>query len=200
MADFGRTAGDYARHRMGFPPAFFDRLETMGVIRTGHRALDLGTGTGTLARGLAARGLNTTGLDRSPALLAEARRLGTEEGLAIEFVEARAEASGFADGRFDVITAGQCWHWFDRSVVGPECHRMLRSDGRLVIAHLDWLPFEGNVVELTEKMIAEFGAKVPKPLSAANEGLYPAWTRDVKLAGFDTIETFSVRRRPALPV
>jgi 2-polyprenyl-3-methyl-5-hydroxy-6-metoxy-1,4-benzoquinol methylase len=62
--DFGRTAADYGRHRAGFPPALFERLEAMGVLRAGMRALDLGTGTGTLARGVAQRGCAVTGLDR----------------------------------------------------------------------------------------------------------------------------------------
>jgi ubiquinone/menaquinone biosynthesis C-methylase UbiE len=55
-ADFGKTAIDYGRHRAGFPDEFFDRLAKSGIIRTGMRALDLGTGTGTVARGLALRG------------------------------------------------------------------------------------------------------------------------------------------------
>jgi hypothetical protein len=30
--DFGRAAGDYARHRAGFPEAFFDRLISDGTV------------------------------------------------------------------------------------------------------------------------------------------------------------------------
>ena len=29
--DFGKTAGDYARHRAGFPPVLFERLAALGV-------------------------------------------------------------------------------------------------------------------------------------------------------------------------
>ena len=52
-ADFGKTAADYGRHRAGFPDEFFERLAAMEIIRGGIRALDVGTGTGTIARGLA---------------------------------------------------------------------------------------------------------------------------------------------------
>ncbi len=52
-ADFGKTANDYGRHRAGFPDEFFERLKALGILRAGMRALDLGTGTGTIARGLA---------------------------------------------------------------------------------------------------------------------------------------------------
>jgi len=54
--DFGKTASDYARHRAGFPDAFFERLFSDGTVRPGQSVLDLGTGTGTVARGLALRG------------------------------------------------------------------------------------------------------------------------------------------------
>ena len=64
--DFAPTAKDYSRHRAGFPEAFFDRLRAFGIGRTGQRVLDLGTGTGTVARGLARRGCRVTGID--PAL------------------------------------------------------------------------------------------------------------------------------------
>lgn len=54
IIDFGRTAADYERFRPGFPESFFDRLVRDGWIAPGQRALDLGTGTGTLALGFAA--------------------------------------------------------------------------------------------------------------------------------------------------
>ena len=60
-ADFGRTAGDYARHRAGYPDFLFQRLMRRGLMRPGMRALDLATGTGYLGRGLAQRGQNLNG-------------------------------------------------------------------------------------------------------------------------------------------
>lgn len=41
--DFGRTAGDYAAYRAGFPDEFFSRLGAMEVGLTGQRLVDLGT-------------------------------------------------------------------------------------------------------------------------------------------------------------
>ena len=54
--DFGKTAFDYARYRVGFPDRFFDRQFETKVVSKGDRVLDLGTATGTVARGLAQRG------------------------------------------------------------------------------------------------------------------------------------------------
>ena len=51
--DFGKTTHDYGKHRVGFPPAFFERLTGFGIGLPGQRILDLGVGTGAVARGLA---------------------------------------------------------------------------------------------------------------------------------------------------
>ena len=114
QVDFGRTADDYARYRVGFPEALFARLEAYGIGRAGQRIVDLGSGTGSLARGFARRGARVTALDLSEDLLAQARALAAAEGLEIETLLAPAEDTGLADGAFDVVSAGQCWHWFER--------------------------------------------------------------------------------------
>lgn len=44
--DFGKTAGDYARHRVGFPDELFVRLTDFGVGEPGQKAPDPGAGTG----------------------------------------------------------------------------------------------------------------------------------------------------------
>jgi len=191
MNDFGRRAGDYARHRAGFPDELYHRLKGFGLVRPGQRSLDLGTGTGTLARGLAQRGLDAVGVDISGPLLAEARRLAADAKLAARFIEAAAERTNLPDATFDMITAGQCWHWFDRPRVGQECHRLLAPGGQLVIAHLDWLPFDGNIVDVTVKAILDFGARFSERLVHAHEGIYPEWTNDARRAGLVDIETFS---------
>jgi ubiquinone/menaquinone biosynthesis C-methylase UbiE len=76
--DFGKTAKDYGRYRTVFPDAFFERLSTLGIGRKGQRVLDLGTGTGALARGFASRGCEVTGVDDvSESMLEEARHLAS---------------------------------------------------------------------------------------------------------------------------
>ena len=71
----------------------------------------------------------------------------------MRYVTARAEQTDLPDASFDVVTAGQCWHWFDRPKAAQEVRRLLVSKGWLVIAHFDWIPLPGNVVEATEKLI-----------------------------------------------
>jgi SAM-dependent methyltransferase len=186
--DFGRTAEDYAAHRAGFPKELFDRLAAMGIGRSGQRLLDLGTGTGTLARGFAHRGALVVGVDPAESLLAEARRLTRGEGVQVDYRVGRAEDIDAPDGAFDVVTAGQCWHWFDGSSAAAECERVLVPGGALVICHFDWLPVPGNVVAATEALILEHNPEWPL---SGGLGMYPLWTLDVAGAGFTDLETFS---------
>ncbi len=53
---FGSVADGYAAYRKGFPVETLDLLARNGVGLAGQRVVDLGCGTGTLARRLAARG------------------------------------------------------------------------------------------------------------------------------------------------
>lgn len=186
--DFGRTADDYARHRAGFPPELFERLAGFGIGRSGQYVVDLGTGTGTLARGFAARGCRVTGIDRSPELLDQARRLDVAAGVVVDYRVASAEATGLPAGSVDVVSAGQCWHWFDRPTAASEARRVLRPGAAIVICHFDWLPLQGNVVEATEALILKHN---PDWGAAGGLGMYPAWTRDLAAAAFGAIETFS---------
>jgi len=186
--DFGKTSADYGRFRQGFPAAFFARLAAFDVGGPGRRVLDVGTGTGTVARGLALGGAAVVGLDPSPAMLAEGVRLDAEAGVTVVRLVARAEAAPFRDGAFDVVTAGQCWHWFDRARAAAEARRLLLPGGRLVIAHFDWIPAAGNVVEATERLIRRHN---PAWTFGGGLGIYPMWLRDAADAGFRNLETFS---------
>ena len=81
--DFGRTHDDYKAYRRGFPGEFFDRLVEDEVIKEGMTVLDLGTGTGTVARGFAKRDAVVIGLDKSELLLREAKALDAEDNVTV---------------------------------------------------------------------------------------------------------------------
>jgi len=185
--DFGLTALDYAKHRAGFPESLFERLLEHGVGRPGHLVIDLGTGTGTLARGFARRGCRSVGVDRAVQMLMQARSLGVTSGVVARYVQSRAEQVGLAPEIADVVTAGQCWHWFARAEAAAEAMRLLNSGGWLVIAHYDWLPLAGSLPEATERLIE---AHNPAWRLGGGDGLYPAWLDDLTRAGFAGVTSF----------
>lgn len=186
--DFGKTADDYARHRAGFPEGFFERLTERGIGLSGQRVVDLGTGTGTLARGFARHGCQVIGIDPAEALLEQARQLDQQAGVSVDYRVGRAEDTGLESASADGVTAGQCWHWFDGAKAAREVRRVLRPDGWVVIAHFDWIPLNGNVVEATEQLIE---AHNPAWKYGGGNGMSPLWLRHLGEGGFQEIETFS---------
>ena len=186
--DFGKTAEDYGRYRAGFPEALFERLAGYGLGLPGQRVLDLGTGTGALAREFARRGCKVTGLDPAEPLLQEARRLDRQAGVAVRYVLGRAEETSFLPGSFDVVTAGQCWHWFNGPKAAVEVRGVLVPGGWFAAAHYDWLPLPGNLVAATEELILRHN---PAWRFAGRNGFHPECVRDAVVAGFGGIETFT---------
>lgn len=186
--DFGRAAADYEDHRPGFPETFFDRLAENRWIEPGQRVLDLGTGTGSLALGFARRGTDVTGLDLSNDLLDVAARRATAAGLVVQFVTGRAERTGLPDAAYDLVTAGQCWWWFNAAEALHEIRRVLVPGGRLVIGSFSYLPLPGNVAARTEDLVLKHNPDWPK---AGWHGIHPEQVEALDRGGFGDIESFS---------
>ncbi|MEE8103912.1 MAG: class I SAM-dependent methyltransferase [Planctomycetota bacterium] len=186
--NFSKTAQDYARFRRGFPDSFFERLTLYGIGRENQRILDLGAGAGSMSRGLARAGCEVSGIDYAQEILVEARKIDAREGLKVAYTLANVEHCCFADGSFDVVAAGQCWHWFDRAKTIKEVKRILVRGGTLLIAYFDWIPLPDSVVEATEEIVL---AHNPKWDRTGSNGLHPEWLRGAADAGFTELETFS---------
>lgn len=187
-ADFGRTADDYRKFRAGFPQSFFEVLKDQGIIAGSECVVDLGTGTGTLARGVARLGCHVIGIDPSAEMLIQARKLAESDGVDVAWKQASAEETGLEDASVDIVAAGQCWHWFDAGKAMRETRRILRKNGLLVIAHFDWLAFSGNVVQQTEELIHQVN---PKWTAGGGVGIHPEWFRHLSEGGFQEIRSLS---------
>ncbi len=187
VVDFGSTATDYDEYRPGFPDSFFARVASRGWLAQGLRALDLGTGTGSLALGLASAGLDVIGLDPSRTLLDVARRRARAANLEVRFVEGVAEATGMSDASFDLVTAGQCWWWFDEAAAMAEVRRVLAHSGRLMIANFCYVPLPGQVAERTEDLVI---AHNPGWTKARETGVFPSQVEALDRAGMIDVESF----------
>ena len=131
--DWGRTSEDYAKFRDIYPPVFYENIVKRGLCIKGQKVLDLGTGTGVLPRNMYAYGASWCGTDISPEQIAQAKRMAEEAGMEIDFRAASAEETDFPDASFDVITACQCFWYFDHKKVVPELARMLKPGGTLLM-------------------------------------------------------------------
>lgn len=187
--DWNRTAVDYARHRAGFPDWFYGRLADRGLFSPHSHILDLGTGTGSLARGFAQAGASVTGLDIADGMMEAARALDREAGVTITYRTVPAEATGCDPESFDLVTAGTCWHWFDAAKASAESARVLKQGGHLLIANLIWLSLPGNVVAATESLIS---AVNPNWNLNQRDWQGGAELAQLAAAGFGSRESFSV--------
>lgn len=181
--DFGRTAADYGRFRVGFPEGFFARLVEWGIGIAGQRVVDLGTGTGVLAREFAAAGCSVTGVDVARELLDDAATHGPE----VVYRLASADDTGLPGDAWDVVTAAQCWHWFDRPKVVAEVRRLLVEGGSLVICGRDYPLDPGTLGGLSEELVLRHN---PGWGAAGSLTDAPRWTEELRANGFGAAHTF----------
>ena len=169
--DWGRTSASYGRYRPGYPEEFYERLAFLGVGTPGQRVLDLGTGTGVLARAFAAQGARVTGVDISQQQVDVARSLSDRAGLEVDYRVGKAEDIAFPAGSFDLISAGQSWLYFDVENVVPKVLDVLAPNGRLVLTHLLWLPTRDPIARASEALVLQHN---PSWSGAGYEGPLPA--------------------------
>ena len=159
--DWGRTSGDYAKFRDIYPPEFYEMILKRGFCTEGQHVLDLGTGTGVIPRNLYRFGAAWCGTDISPEQIEQAKRLAAENGMEIDFRAASAETTDYPDSSFDVVTACQCYWYFDPEKAYPNIARMLKPGGTLLLLYMGWLPYEDAVAGASEDLVRKYN---------------PAWT------------------------
>jgi ubiquinone/menaquinone biosynthesis C-methylase UbiE len=154
--DFGKTSEDYAKYRDIYPDSLYQFLLSRGIGLPGQNILDLGTGTGVFPRAMHAHGARFTGIDISAEQIGKARDLSETQGMEIDFIVRPAEDTGLPSGAFDVVTAFQCFAYFDKEAVLPEIRRLLKKEGVLVIVWMAWLPFEDRVAKAAEDLVLKY--------------------------------------------
>jgi SAM-dependent methyltransferase len=121
---FGSDAERYDRSRPRYPQALIDRVV---AASPGHEMLDVGCGTGIVARQFQAAGCRVLGVDPDERMADIARRLGVTVEIA------RFEAWDPVGRVFDAVVAGQTWHWVDPIAGAAKAAQVLRPGGALAV-------------------------------------------------------------------
>ncbi|MBR6407649.1 MAG: class I SAM-dependent methyltransferase [Clostridia bacterium] len=179
--DWGRTSEEYAKYRDIYPEEFYLKILDRGLCTDGQKVLDLGTGTGVLPRNMYRYGASWTGTDISPEQIEQAKRLSDDAGMKIDFRVVSAEEADFPNGSFDVITACQCFWYFDHERVMPKLARILKPDGKLLILNMAWLPFEDDIARKSEDLVLKYSPN----WSGAGEIRHPIWIPDAAYEYFE---------------
>jgi Methylase involved in ubiquinone/menaquinone biosynthesis len=152
--DWGNSSEEYARFRDIYPDAFYEKIVSLGLCLEGQRVLDLGTGTGVLPRNMQKYGAEFIGSDVSEKQIEQARRLSV--GMDIEYIVSSAEELDFPEESFDVVTACQCFEYFDTRVVLPKLHKILKDGGRFCVLYMSWLSDECEIAKRSEELILKY--------------------------------------------
>lgn len=134
---YDATATDFDSLTDRYSTAIASRMLAIGQVGRSDRVLDLGTGTGLVARLAAKLGASVVGIDHSEGMLGRARLKAEQAGVAslASFEAMDAEALALEDASFDAAAS----LYVVRHLPNPqaainELHRVLRPGGRLVIA------------------------------------------------------------------
>ncbi|MFF4592922.1 class I SAM-dependent methyltransferase [Amycolatopsis sp. NPDC001319] len=126
---FGVDAGRYDRARPRYPGALIDE-----VTQGGKEVLDVGTGTGIVARQIRDRGCRVLGVEPDERMADFARSTG------IEVEVATFEDWDPKNRTFDTLTAGQAWHWVDPQRGSEKAAQVLKKNGTFAVFWHLFLP------------------------------------------------------------
>lgn len=138
---YEEIAGEYDRRIPGFTPTDKRFTDTeisfiLSKVQPTDQVLDMGCGTGRFTIPLAQHAAAVTGLDLSPAMIAQARQKAEQAGVRVAFHESDMATMPFEDGTFDVVTSMLALMHIpleSRQQVFLEATRVLKPGGRMVI-------------------------------------------------------------------
>ncbi len=117
--------------RLPYPEGVFSTLATL-MPDQARRILDVGTGTGDLARRMTAFAERVDAVDVSAPMLAKGRAAPGGDHPKLRWIEGRVEAVAL-EPPYGLITGGDSIHWMDWDIVFPRFHDLLAPAGVLAI-------------------------------------------------------------------
>jgi SAM-dependent methyltransferase len=126
---------DHYRLRPLYPEEAFELLASLAH---GGPVLDVGCGTGDLARPLASRVVRVDAVDVSAPMIALGRTLPGGGAPNLRWIVERVELAEL-EPPYSLVVAGDSIHWLDWPTALPLFGAVLERDGMLAIVHRDWL-------------------------------------------------------------
>jgi ubiquinone/menaquinone biosynthesis C-methylase UbiE len=129
---FGTYAQNYVHSTVHSSSYSLDRLLDLLEVEPGHRALDVATGGGHVALGLAKRGADVIASDITPKMIGAARPFITEQlkktlvAGDVSYAQLNAQALPYATGSLDRVTCRIAPHHF------PNVEQFVREAARVV--------------------------------------------------------------------
>ncbi len=140
-------------------------------------------------------GAKWTGIDISENQITYAKKLSMEADMDIVYFVSSAEDMDFPDKSFDVITACQCFMYFDKSIILPKIYKMLKDNGHFVVLYMAWLPEESDIAEKSEELVLKYNPSWSGGHMTRYRLVAPPWCGDmfepVNMLTYDLPVTFT---------
>lgn len=131
-----RSVAEAYPNRPPYPAAVFAALSDL-IVDAPRAVLDIGCGTGDIARPLAARVERVDAVDLSEAMIAQGRQQPGGDAPNLRWIQAAVEEAPLAPP-YALITAGESLHWLDWPVVFPRFADALAPRGVLAMIGRNW--------------------------------------------------------------
>ncbi len=133
MGRFASTVAYYGIARPPYGSAFFEALAHQLCLNGTERLLDVGTGPGVVAIGLAPYCREVIGVDPEPGMVEAARAAAEHAGATVSFIEGRFEDAAAKLGAFDLVSIGRAIHWLDPEPAHEALERALAPRGKVLV-------------------------------------------------------------------
>ncbi len=187
---FNLVAPVYEKFHFGARKTF-RKIETLADFQTSDVVVDLGGGTGRIAKFLVGKVQSITVIDVSEKMIEQCKK-----HFGLSCVIANGENLPIADNSVDrIILVDAFHHTRNQAQVIKEIKRILKSDGKIIIEEFNPSTILGKLIIILEKIL-KLGSAFHSPLSLEN--LFSSSGFSTQLFDAGKTNYHLVARKPAL--
>lgn len=133
IGKYTSNAENYSKYRTEYPKEFINYLYENVGLNNNSIIADIGSGTGKLSNQLLLKGSHVYSVEPNDGM-----RKVAEKDLSkfpnFKSINGTAENTTLQNSSVDFITVGTAFHWFDMEQFKKECQRILRPNGKVILA------------------------------------------------------------------
>ncbi|MCI0661565.1 MAG: methyltransferase domain-containing protein [Acidobacteria bacterium] len=129
---FSKNVENYIKSRPGYPQEIIETLRSDCGLTQDSIVADIGSGTGILSEIFLRNGNPVYGIEPNKEMREAGERL-LKNFPRFNVINGRAEETTLPAKSVDFVTAGQAFHWFDRTPARVEFARILKPQGYVVL-------------------------------------------------------------------
>ncbi len=109
---FSDRVENYVKYRPSYPINLINHLKKKGIVTTGQKIADIGSGTGIFSKLLLNTENNVYAVEPNKEMRIAAEK-SLQNKLNFISINGSAEDTTLKENSIDIITAAQSFHWFD---------------------------------------------------------------------------------------